>query len=1236
MAPHTRSLFLAPIALLISCSDSTSDPPTAAPPPAANPVPITAMTPVAAAIQLGVTPLAIDEHGVPRLLRSEAAVPVQAPTVAAAARLQVQRLAPAWGVRDAAMPALEPIAQAPMPSGTIVRLRQVIDGMPVDPSSGGEVHVMLGAGGSLIAASGKLVGTDTPRPSNVTFLDDDAGAVARAVGEVYGVQVAPSSLAATATAADGTRMLAGQSGQVNVSLARAQKAWFPAGETLIPAWVVEAYSSDVTSTSGDAFRTVIAADDGRVLQRINLTADAAFTYRVFAETTGELHPFDGPIVDVTPNATGVPNTTPYPAYVLPNLVTVDGLNHPFTGGPADPWLAANRTETNGNNVQAYTDINAPDGLTFGDFRATLTAPTTFDRTYDTAQGALASQDQQMAGITSLFYLINWLHDFWYDAGFTEPNGNAQDNNLGRGGQDRDAMNAEAQDNALGGSRNNANMSTPADGIPPRMQVFIWDGKQDHSLMISGRNPPVGQAAFGPTTFDITGDVVLADDGVAPGSDACTPLVNAVAGKVVLLDRGTCTFKTKVLNAQNAGAIGVILANNVSSISPPAMGNDATITTPITIGSLSVLLTEGNQIKADLVAAGPNPVSATLHRGVAGPDLEGTLDFTVIAHEFAHYLHHRLTACNTSLCGAQSEGWGDFDSLLVMSRAGDNLDKAYAMATYSTASFAADPVYFGIRRAPYSTNFAINPLSFRHMAEGTPLPGPPVPFNGGGNNSEVHNAGEVWTSMLWEGYVALQKAGAAKGISFNDTRLKMRQYVVTGLLIAPPDATPTETRDAILIAARAVNQADHDTLAAAFAKRGFGSCAISPPRDSVNFVGIVESTEVKGRIAPGALTSALTKTCDADSVLDAGETTQITVPVSNPGPVALSDVNVSVTTSIAGLTISPASVAVGTLDAYSDTTVTFTATLDSSVTAALASDLQVQITSSNGCANVSVPIIAPINTDDKPASSATETFDAVGSVWTTTGSSSVWSHVRESGLDGIQSGADPSFTVDGSLVSPPITAGTGPMTVTFSHRFSFEFTPASGATPAQAFDGGVIEFSTDGGATWTDVGLLVNPGYNQTLTTGGTNPLQGRRAYGGTNPSFPGTDNITMFFGTKLAGKTFQLRFRLGADARDGSSGWQIDDVKFSGIVGTPFPTLVPDGTKCKKAGDPPTDTGSGTSTGGTPTGSGGGTQPGAGDSTGGDVDGHDDGGCQVAGGLGAGNAGALLAALVVLRRRRRR
>lgn len=81
------------------------------------------------------------------------------------------------------------------------------------------------------------------------------------------------------------------------------------------------------------------------------------------------------------------------------------------------------------------------------------------------------------------------------------------------------------------------------------------------------NYEAGAASFGPplTPSGVTGNVVLADDGVDAGTDACTPLTNAeaISGNIALVDRGTCTFTVKVKNAQDAGAIGVIVADNVA-------------------------------------------------------------------------------------------------------------------------------------------------------------------------------------------------------------------------------------------------------------------------------------------------------------------------------------------------------------------------------------------------------------------------------------------------------------------------------------------------------------------------------------------------------------------------------------------------------------------------------------------------------------------------------------------------
>jgi len=123
---------------------------------------------------------------------------------------------------------------------------------------------------------------------------------------------------------------------------------------------------------------------------------------------------------------------------------------------------------------------------------------------------------------------------------------------------------------------------------------------------------VGTAQFGPALASpgVTGNLVLVNDGVAPATDACQPLVNAaaVAGNVALLDRGTCTFVVKTKIAQNAGAIAVVVADNAPG-SPPAglAGVDPTIVIP----TVRISLADGNAIKAALgsgvnVTVGLNP------------------------------------------------------------------------------------------------------------------------------------------------------------------------------------------------------------------------------------------------------------------------------------------------------------------------------------------------------------------------------------------------------------------------------------------------------------------------------------------------------------------------------------------------------------------------------------------------------------------------------------------------------
>jgi len=139
------------------------------------------------------------------------------------------------------------------------------------------------------------------------------------------------------------------------------------------------------------------------------------------------------------------------------------------------------------------------------------------------------------------------------------------------------------------------------------------------------------ALFGPPlTSALTGDVVAALDAGDPATganlDGCTALTNAaaVAGKIALINRGTCEFGVKVLNAQQAGAAAAIIVDNAASglilMGPGAVGSQ------VTIPSISVQRATGTAIRGQLasstvnVTIGPKPGTDASYRWLMGEEV----------------------------------------------------------------------------------------------------------------------------------------------------------------------------------------------------------------------------------------------------------------------------------------------------------------------------------------------------------------------------------------------------------------------------------------------------------------------------------------------------------------------------------------------------------------------------------------------------------------------------------------
>ncbi len=1064
-----------------------------------------------------------------------------------------------------------------MPNGaTLVKFRNRINDIEVFRE---DAAVLLGADRSLVAIGGYVMSGDGTAPFKLSA----ASAAEAALGDWSFAAGTASALVATVNRdgyqhyalPDGT--LSADGSQLAIPV-RTKPVLFRLPNRLVPAYYVEVQVRDGRIPFGlDSYAYVVSAEDSTVLYRNNQTADVAFSYKVFAEAGPSFLPLPSPTGrNGFPHPMGVADGYQGP-FVTPNLVTLQ--NFPFSRN--DPWLAPGATTTTGNNVDAFADLVAPEDFQAGDLRPTTTSSTTFDRTYNTAVAPNVTNDQIMASVTNLFYMNNFLHDWFYDSGFDEVSGNAQTDNFGRGGAANDPIFAEGQDYA---ALNNANMATPADGGRPRMRMYVFSGAGAQLVRITAPAAIAGAktgalANFGAQTYDLTNNVVA-----ALPADGCTALTNgvAVSGKIALIDRGACSFVIKVKNAQNAGAIGVIVANIVAG-APTAMGGtDATITIP----SQQISQSDGAAIKAQLAL--PAVVTARMAR-VVGVNRDGTLDNGVIAHEWGHYISNRLVGnangLSTNLAAGMGEGWADFHALLLLAKASDasilsnaNFAGTYAIGGYLSGGpdFAPDALnngfYAGIRRYPYSRDLTKNPLSFRHIANGVTLPASPPPAFGadGASNSEVHNTGEVWGTMLWECYSNLlnDTLGASPRLTFAQAQDRMKRYLVAGYKLTPSAPTMIEARDALLAAMLAQDQTDYARCYAGFAKRGAGVGAVSPDRYSSDNSGVVESAVVGGALSiVGVTITDSPAFCDGDNILDNGETGTMTVTLRNVGTIPLSATTGGVSSSNAHVSF-PNGAGLTIASTVPQQTITLT--------------LPVRLTAASGVetADIAVSVDDPqlatvrpyvghvlfrVNADQKANQSATDDVESTHTVWTTGSSVAspapnlLWQRSAISGLDHRWVGPDSGTSQLTWLQSPPLTvAATGNFSFTFRHRFSFEFDTSGN------YDGGQIQISTDNGVSWTSIGASAAPTYNGTLLayTGNTNPLQGLTAYVKQNAAYPALETVTVSLGTAYAGQTVRVRFAIGTDLSGAGGGWEVDDIAFTNITNTPFDSIVAHAGAC--------------------------------------------------------------------------
>ncbi|HIM02245.1 MAG TPA: choice-of-anchor B family protein, partial [Myxococcales bacterium] len=134
-----------------------------------------------------------------------------------------------------------------------------------------------------------------------------------------------------------------------------------------------------------------------------------------------------------------------------------------------------------------------------------------------------------------------------------------------------------------------------------------------------------------------------------------------------------------------------------------------------------------------------------------------------------------------------------------------------------------------------------------------------------------------------------------------------------------------------------------------------------------------------------------------------------------------------------------------------------------------------------------------------------------------------------------------FASDPSTVSDQYLAMANPVAVSVGTELQFWHNYITEAT----YDGGVAEYSIDGGVTWIDLSTMITQNlYTGTISSSFSNPISGRQAYEGSSTGYIQTQADL----SSLAGQSVQIRFRMASDTSVSSTGWHVDDVVIGSTV----------------------------------------------------------------------------------------
>ncbi len=594
-----------------------------------------------------------------------------------------------------------------------------------------------------------------------------------------------------------------------------------------------------------------------------------FNNNVIASNATSLVQFNAGSYKVIPYNYESPKHSPFRLIASPSDALASPNGWHDTNAIGGTTSSLKFTSTRGNNVLAQEDANGnngtgirPDGGTSLIFDFPYPGPTSFPTAYTSAAS------------TNLFYMVNILHDVWYQYGFDEASGNFQQNNYGRDGTTTtsgDFVYADSQDgySQADATLNNANFATPNDGTGPRLQMYLWTAGAPPAEYINVNIPGslAGPRVATTNVFEGTDQVPVPafPNGISSNlvlyintptspeeNTACSLAANALdlVGKIVLIKRGDCNFNLKVKNAQDAGTIAVIVMDNIDN-NPTRLSMSSTGLLGIKIPAVFVTKEIGDSFIAEMANGVVNvklevPPNLYLYA-------DGDFDNGIIAHEYAHGISNRLTGGRTNTSCLTSpeqmgEGWSDWVTLMMQLKTGDSGNTAKGIGTYAINEATTGG---GIRNYPYSTDMAINPLTFADTNGRTFIdPEDSV------EKVSPHNTGEIWAATLWDlTWAYIGKYGFSSNIySGTGGNNKVMRLVLDAMKIQPCNPSYIQARNAILSADQATTGGeDYCMIWKVFARRGLGVNASSGSNsgNDTNIAAINDQVEDFTEPAAGA-------------------------------------------------------------------------------------------------------------------------------------------------------------------------------------------------------------------------------------------------------------------------------------------------------------------------------------------------------------------------------------------------